>query len=83
MNRKEISMIRNRFKPDKISINVIRGCYVNENKEVVSSFECSPAALPQEELDKYLAIFRRALSGQPGKNLLEMNFSPDQVMESE
>ena len=36
MTEKEISEIRRRFNIDKTNISCIRGCYVNENKEIIS-----------------------------------------------
>ncbi|MBQ8086915.1 MAG: DUF4317 domain-containing protein [Clostridia bacterium] len=82
MNQKEISEIRKRFHPDKSAIAMIRGCYVNEKREIISTFNRPLMQLPQEEAEKYLAIFRRTLTGLPGKNLLTMSFRPDQVMEA-
>lgn len=83
MNKKEISEIRRRFNPDKNNITVIRGCYVDEKRQVVSEL-CEPAlSIPMEELDKYMSIFRRALSGDPGRTLTDVVFRPDQVMEGE
>lgn len=83
MNRQDISEIRRRLNTDKNNIDVIRGCYVDERGQVISSFSHSLVTLPTEEAEKYLAIFRRALSGLPGKNLLEIHFRPDQVLEGE
>ncbi len=83
MNRKEIAEIRRRFQPDKGAISCIRGCYVNEKREIVSMFNRSLMSFPQEEAEKYLALFRRVLSGAPEKNLVEMTFRPDQVMDGE
>lgn len=83
MNRQDISEIRRRLNPDKNSIDCIRGCYVDEKGQVISEFTHSLLTLPQEEAEKYLALFRRALSGVPGKNLVEIGFRPDQVMEGE
>lgn len=83
MNRKEISEIRRRFNLDKNAISCIRGCYVNDKHEIVSMFNRPLLSFPQEEAEKYLAIFRRTLSGIPGKNLVDMVFRPDQVMDGE
>lgn len=83
MNRKEISEIRRRFNLDKNAISCIRGCYVNDKREIVSMFNRPLMSFPQEEAEKYLAIFRRTLSGIPGKNLVEITFRPDQVMDGE
>ena len=83
MNQKEIAEIRRRFQPDKNAIANLRGCYVNEKREIVSAFDRPLMSLPQEEAEKYLAFFRRALTGLPGKNLLTLTFRPDQVMDGE
>lgn len=83
MNRKEISEIRRRFNLDKNAISCIRGCYVNDKREIVSMFNRPLMSFPQEEAEKYLAIFRRTLAGVPGRNLVDMVFRPDQVMDGE
>ena len=83
MNRKEIAEIRRRFNPDKNAISCIRGCYVNDKREIVSTFNYAPQSLPQEEQEKYLAIFKRTLAGIPGRNLIDIEFRPDQVMDDD
>ena len=83
MNKKEIAEIRRRLAPDKNAIGNIYGCYVNTRGEIIASFSRPLLTLPQEESDKYLAIFKRALSGIEGKNLLDIVFRPDQVMDGE
>ena len=83
MNRKEIAEIRRRFNVDKNGIGHIRGCYVNERREIVATFDRSMMEFPQGEQEKYLAIFKRTLAGIPGRNLIDVQFRPDQVMEGE
>ena len=83
MNKVDISEIRRRINIDKNSIDCIRGCYVDEKGEIISTFTHSLLTLPQEEAEKYLAIFRKTLSGLPGKNLVDIAFRPDQVMDGE
>ena len=83
MNRKEIAEIRRRFNLDKNAISRVRGCYVNEKREIVSTFNRPLLSFPQEEAEKYLAIFKRTLAGVPGRNLIDVDFRPDQVMEGE
>ena len=83
MNRKEIAEIRRRLSPDKNAVSRIRGCYVNEKREIVAEFSHAPQSLPQEEWEKYLALFKRTLSGVPGKNLVDIAFRPDQVMDDD
>ncbi|MCM1149312.1 MAG: DUF4317 domain-containing protein [Butyricicoccus sp.] len=83
MNQKEISELRRRFKPDKSAISRIYGCYVNSNKEVISYINESLGMMPEDEAEKYLGLLKKALSGAPGKNLIDIVFSNKQVMDSD
>ncbi len=83
MIEKEISEIRRTLTYDKTTITAVRGCYVNGNREIIASFEQSFGVMPQEECEKYLSLFKRTLSGAPGKRLLNMEFSTAQVSNSE
>lgn len=60
----------------------IYGCYVNEQKEIVSDFKRGTGTMPQNEADKYFALFRRVLSGAQGKTLLDITFRTTQVADS-
>lgn len=83
MNEKEIAELRRRFRPDKSNITSIRGCYVNDKQEIVSEFNQPISLMPEEEAEKMLAILKRALSGTLGKNLIDITFSTQQVVDSE
>lgn len=83
MNEKEIAEIRRRFKPDTSNIGSIRGCYVNEKQEIIAEFNQAIANLPEDETEKFLAILKRTLSGTLEKNLLNIEFSTGQVVQSE
>lgn len=83
MNEKEIAEIRRRFRPDKSNITRIRGCYVNGQKEIISEFSESLGLMPQEESEELLAILKKALSGTIGKNLIDIEFSTQQVIDSD
>ncbi len=83
MNEKEVAEIRRRFRPDKSNITHIRGCYVNDKREIVSQFDQSLALMPQEEAEKILTVLKRTLSGSLGKNLMDISFSTQQVVDSE
>ena len=83
MNEKEIAELRRRFNPEKSSAANIIGCYVNEKKEIVSSFTQSIAALSQDETEKFFSIFKRSLSGTLDKNLLDICFTTAQVAQSD
>ena len=83
MNEKEVAEIRRRFRPDKSNITCVRGCYVNDKHEIVSEFRQSLALTPQEEAEKLLTILKRTLSGTLGKNLIDIDFATQQVVDSE
>ena len=83
MNEKEFAELRRRFKPEKSNITHIRGCYVNEQRQIISQFNQSLGMMTQEESEKFLGILKRTLSGGLGKNLLELTFSNQQVIDSE
>ena len=72
MNEKEIAEIRRRFRPDKSNIERIRGCYVNDQREIVSEFSQSLGLMPQQESEELLAILKKTLSGTVGKNLINI-----------
>ena len=63
MTEKEIAELRRRFRADKSNITHVRGCYVNENREIISEFDQSIARMGQEGSGKLLANLRRTLSG--------------------
>ncbi len=84
MNKKEISELSRRFKPEKANIGRIYGCYVNgSSKEVISYLDESIALMPQEEAQQYLTFLKKTLSGSLGRNLTDIVFSTEQVADSE
>ena len=82
MHKKDLNEIRRRFHPEHHNITCIRGCYVNNQGEVIADFTRYLQGMAQEEAEKYLGIFKRTLSGTQGQNLLDIDFTPEQVMES-
>lgn len=83
MTEKEIAEIRRRFRAEKSNITHIRGCYVSEKREIVSEFDQSFSTLPQEETECMLAVLKRALSGTVGRNLVDISFETQQVVDSD
>ena len=83
MNEKEIAELRRRFRADKSSISRVRGCYVNEKREIISQFDQSLGILGQTESEQLLATLRKTLSGTLGKNLLDIPFDTRQVVEGD
>ncbi len=76
---KEISELRRHLRRERSGITHLYGCYVNDNKEIISEFCQSMALMPENESDKYYALLRRALSGGLGKNLIDISFQTGQV----
>lgn len=79
MNDKEISEIRRHLRRDRSNMTAIYGCYVNDNKEIISEFRQSTGIMPENESDKYFTLLRRTLSGSIGKNLIDITFKTSQV----
>ncbi len=74
MNKKEIAEIKKQFTQDKCAITRICGCYVDGEKNKKTELKEAFLSLPEEEMFKYFNIFRKALSGSIGRNLLNMEF---------
>ena len=79
---KEISEIRRHLRRDRSNITALFGCYVNDNKEIITEFKQSTGIMPENESDKYFALLRRTLSGSIGKNLIDITFKTSQVADS-
>ena len=83
MNQKELREIRKRFNPDKESFSRIYGCYVNGARQIVSEMDMSLGLLEKEETELYLKILKKTLSGNLGRNLIDIEFSTDKVERSD
>ena len=70
MNVKEIGEIRRRVRRDRSNMTEIFGCYVNNNKEIISEFRQSTGMMSENESDKYFALLKKVLGGAVGKNLI-------------
>lgn len=74
MNKTEITEIKKIFKKDDNGITRICGCYVDAEKNKRMELKEAFYSLPEEEMFKYVDIFRKTLSGTLGKNLMNMEF---------
>ena len=74
MNKKEVLEIRKLLNKDRCRIERICGCYVDGHKEKKLEMKEAFLSLPEEEMFKYIDIFKRTLSGTIGKNLLNLEF---------
>ena len=80
MHKKEVLELRKQYTPEECSITRICGCYVDGNKEIIAQSKDAFLSLPDEEIFKYLTIFKQTLSGTIGKNLINMEFPLEQEM---
>ena len=80
MNKKEVLEIRKQFSPENCAVTRICGCYVDGDKEKRLEFKEAFLSLPEEETFKYFDIFKKALSGTIGKNLIHMEFPLEQEL---
>lgn len=83
MNQKEVSELRRRWRLEKNAVSRIYGCFVNANKEIVADLDESLGMMSQEEGEQYLSLLKKTLSGTLGKNLIDIVFSTQQVMDSQ
>ena len=83
MNIKEIREIRRRLNPEKGNITHLCGCFVNENREIITRFNQSLALTASEESEALLKIIKKSLSGGLGTNLINIEFSTAQVQNSD
>lgn len=79
---KEVGEIRRHLRRERSNITQIFGCYVNDNKEIITEFRQSTGIMPENESDKYFALLRRTLSGSIGRNLIDITFKTSQVADS-
>lgn len=82
MNIKEVAEIRRHIRLDRSNITAIYGCYVNDNKEIISEFRSSTGMMSENEGDKYFGLMRKVLSGTIGKHLIDISFKTSQVVDS-
>lgn len=83
MTEKELREIKRHLKPEKSNISKIVGCFVNENKEIISRIS-QPILLGDSVIgEKLVSVMRKSLSGALGTNLTDISFSTKQVTDSE
>lgn len=77
MTRKELSEIKSQYALENCGILRLCGCYVDGERNKITQFNENFLNLPEEEKHKYFDIFKKTLSGTPGKNLIDMKFNVD------
>ncbi len=79
MNEKEIGEIRRRVRRERSNMTAIYGCFVNDQKEIVTEYRQSTAMMSENEAERYFGLMKRTLSGTVGKNLIDITFRTAQV----
>lgn len=74
MDKKAIAEIRKLMTMNNCRIDRIRGCYVGEDREIVTELQETFLAMEESTVEKYCELFRQTLSGKPGKNLFNLEF---------
>lgn len=77
MTRKELTEIKSQYTLENCGILRLCGCYVDGERNKITQFNENFLNLPEEEKHKYFDIFKKTLSGTPGKNLIDMKFNVD------
>ncbi len=83
MNIKDISEIKRTLSVEKNAVSGVAGCYVNANGEIITKFYQSLGLLYEDEVEKYLTVFKHTLSGAIDRNLFNLNFPSSQVPDGE
>ena len=83
MNEKDLREIKRRFRPDKSNIPNIVGCFVNSSGQIISRFTQSILLSENDESEELLSVMKKTLSGSLGTNLVDIEFSTKDVLESE
>ena len=82
MNEKEVGELRRRLKIDKCAVDNVYGCFVSDKKEIVSTFRLSLGMMGKDDSDALLTVMRKVFSGKIGRNLIDLAFTNEQVMDS-
>lgn len=83
MIQREVNELRRHLTPDRTNITHIYSCYVNGEKQIISTAEQSLAVMDKEDVEKYMDLLKKTLSGRPGRNLSDIEFSTRQVIDGE
>ena len=83
MIKNEFAELRRRWKNEYNAVSTVYGYYINANKDIISTFDTSLGLMEPSEVEIYLNVLKKTISGTIGKNLIDIPFSMDQVSGSE
>jgi len=72
MTKAEISELKKLYKLNNCAVTRICGCYVDGEKNIKAQWQQPFLTMDEEEIFKYMDIFRKCLSGAIGKTLTEV-----------
>ena len=82
MTERDLREIKRRFRPEKSNIPRIVGCFVNSNNQIIHEISQPIEFSDSVVSEKLLGVMKKTLSGSLGTNLLSLEFSSRQVLES-
>lgn len=71
--------MRRHLSPERNTINRVFGCYVNEARKIIATFDEPVALMGEDEHEQYLSILKKLLSGRLNQNLIDIEFTTTQV----
>lgn len=74
MVKAEVSEVKKLYGIKDCTVDRIAGCYINAEKEILSTFSEHFLNKEENEIFKYLDIFKQGLSGKLGKELNTLSF---------
>ena len=83
MTPEDIRRIRKRIDSTLENFSSIYGCYVNGAGDIVARMDMPVLGMQTEEREMYAAILKKVLSGKQERNLIDIEFTPDQVSNSD
>ena len=75
MQKKDILELKRRFKKDACTFTKLRGCYVDNQKNILLHIDETFLNLEEDEFYKYLEIAKKALTGPSATNILEIAYT--------
>lgn len=80
--KSDIKELKNRLTKDLCTFTRVAGCYVNAQKEKITTFSKDFLGLEDEEFFKYLDIAKKSLTGTVGNNLMQLTMSDKAIQKS-
>lgn len=80
VSKKDLQELGRRYKAQKNNIGHIYGYFINEEGNLVAEFDESLANMALDEQDKFLALLKKAFSGNIGQTILPIRFENEYML---